>query len=91
MTLFFIWFGIIVVTTIVASSKDRSGFVWFLLAFLFGPFALIAVALMPAAQHRDPLAPSPKTHVRCPDCRELVYRDAKICKHCGITLVPFQP
>jgi len=32
--------------------------------------------------------PSPKTHVKCPDCRELVLRDARKCKHCGCALVP---
>lgn len=32
--------------------------------------------------------PHPSTHVRCPDCRELVRADAKKCKHCGIALVP---
>ena len=32
--------------------------------------------------------PSPDTHVRCPDCRELVLRDARVCKHCGCKLIP---
>ena len=36
----------------------------------------------------DPGAPTPKTHVRCPECRELVIRDARKCKHCGCALVP---
>lgn len=26
--------------------------------------------------------------VRCPECRELVLRDARKCKHCGTALVP---
>jgi len=29
-----------------------------------------------------------ETHVKCPDCRELVFRDASKCKHCGTALVP---
>jgi len=29
-----------------------------------------------------------ETHVRCPDCRELVRKDARKCKHCGTPLVP---
>lgn len=37
----------------------------------------------PAASH-----PTPDTHVRCPDCRELVLREARVCKHCGCKLVP---
>ena len=31
---------------------------------------------------------SPDTHVRCPDCRELVLKEARKCKHCGCKLVP---
>jgi len=36
----------------------------------------------------DPNAPTPETHVRCPDCRELVRADATKCKHCGSALTP---
>ena len=36
----------------------------------------------------DPNAPTPETHVMCPDCRELVLKDARVCKHCGCKLVP---
>lgn len=28
------------------------------------------------------------THVRCPECKELVLRDASRCRHCGCALVP---
>ena len=31
---------------------------------------------------------SPDTHVKCPDCAELVKREARVCKHCGCRLVP---
>lgn len=31
---------------------------------------------------------TPETHVRCPDCRELVRTDARVCKHCRGALVP---
>ncbi len=31
---------------------------------------------------------TPATHVRCPDCRELVRKDARKCKHCETALVP---
>ena len=36
----------------------------------------------------DPNAPNPDTHVKCPDCRELVLKDARKCKHCGCALAP---
>lgn len=32
--------------------------------------------------------PNPDTHVRCPECRELVLREASLCKHCGTRLRP---
>ncbi len=32
--------------------------------------------------------PTPETHVRCPDCKELVHREASVCRHCGCKLVP---
>jgi hypothetical protein len=35
-----------------------------------------------------PGAPTPETHVRCPECRELVLHDARKCKHCGCALIP---
>lgn len=39
-------------------------------------------------QIADQNAPTPETHVRCPECRELVIRDARKCKHCGCALIP---
>ena len=32
--------------------------------------------------------PTPETHVKCPDCRELVLKDARVCKHCHCKLIP---
>ena len=88
MTLILFWFGLAIVTAIAASSKGRFAFGWFLLGLIFPLLALILVAIVPAIKPADPNAPSPDTHVKCPDCRELVYKDARKCKHCGITLVP---
>ena len=34
---------------------------------------------------------TPQTHVRCPDCKELVRHDAIRCKHCGVGLTPVAP
>ena len=35
-----------------------------------------------------PDRPTPATHVRCPECKELVLKDATLCKHCHTKLVP---
>jgi TM2 domain-containing membrane protein YozV len=39
----------------------------------------------------DPHAPTPQTHVKCPDCCELILKDARVCKHCGCRLIPQSP
>lgn len=32
--------------------------------------------------------PTYETHVKCPDCAEIIKKEAKVCKHCGCKLVP---
>jgi hypothetical protein len=68
----------------------RNGIAWFLIALLLSPligFILLAIAgrlgPQPAAD-----APTPETHVKCPDCRELVRKDARKCRYCGCGLIP---
>lgn len=81
------WLGCSVLCWIVANSKARFAGVWFLLGILFGPLALIAVGTMPSlARSKD--EPSPRTHVKCPECREFVLKEASVCKHCRCKLVP---
>lgn len=87
MELFLFWFGIAVITGIAASSRGRSGFGWFLLGCLLSVLALLAVLVMPSKK-KDPNTPTIETHVRCPDCKELVLKEARVCKHCGCKLVP---
>ncbi|WP_422638304.1 TM2 domain-containing protein [Undibacterium umbellatum] len=31
---------------------------------------------------------TPDTHVKCPDCRGFVPKEAKVCQHCNCKLVP---
>lgn len=35
-----------------------------------------------------PGQPTPDTHIMCPDCKELILKEAKVCKHCGCKLIP---
>ncbi len=28
------------------------------------------------------------SHIRCPECRELVRKDARLCRHCHTELIP---
>ena len=66
------------------------------IAVLFGLWALIFTIpahliylMLAGSRAKDDLdRPSPETHIRCPDCRELVRKDATVCKHCRCRLVP---
>lgn len=62
----------------------------FIIPFLLGWWGKIALDRANAAAAKSPL-PTPDTHVRCPECRELVIMDAKVCKHCSAKLVPAVP
>ena len=73
-----------VVTSVIAQHKGRSGFGWFMLGLIGPVIALFAVVLMPKVEQ----GPTPDTHVKCPDCKELVFKEAKVCKHCGCKLAP---
>lgn len=67
-----------------------------LAALLFaavGLFITIPLHIIYAIQEEKSVAakrerPTPETHVRCPDCKELVRKDANVCKHCHAKLVP---
>lgn len=96
MEIFIFWLLFSIVVGIAASSRGRSGFLWFLLAAIISPLlAIILVLVLPNKSHQPQATqyatgeqPTPETHVRCPECRELVRMDASKCKHCGTKLVP---
>jgi hypothetical protein len=86
------WFIGAVVVGVIAASKGRTGFGWFVLSVLLSPLLIgILVLALPATTPAIVSIGeqiSPATHVRCPECRELVRWDARKCKHCGIALSP---
>jgi hypothetical protein len=102
---FFFWFACTALTTIVASSKGRSGFGWFFLGFFFGIFALVAVALMPSIKaestdgsyeyhdgiSRKKYIPFDPSSKACPFCAELIKVEAIKCKHCQSDLTQPAP
>lgn len=88
---FLFWLMFSVVVGVIASSRGRTGFGWFLLSMIISPLlGILLVALLPRVTvPGDPDArPTPETHVRCPDCAEFVLKEARKCKHCGAQLVP---
>ena len=58
----------------------------FVIPFLLGWWGKIA--LDKSRGPKGPNGETPLTHVRCPDCKELVLKQASVCKHCKATLVP---
>ena len=70
----------------VAMSRGRSGFAWCMASLLLSP--LVGILLMLLSDRSGEEKPNPWTHVKCPDCAELVRAEAKVCKHCGCRLVP---
>lgn len=77
-----------VVTGIIASSKGRSGFGWFLIGSFLGIFGLILMACLPSLDQTSGTAGRQIADFRptkaCPDCGETVLRVANVCKHCGL-------
>ena len=84
------YFGFSVLCAVLASSRQRSGFGYFILALLISPLlcGLLLLIIGKKSDPNAPTAPSPDTHIKCPDCRELIIKDARICKHCGCKLLP---
>ncbi|MBI1627022.1 hypothetical protein [Comamonas suwonensis] len=94
MELLLLWIGFAIAVGFLAAKWQRSGFGWFLLACFISPL-LAGIFLLIAGnatnqQPRDEAGNfiTPKTHVHCPDCRELVRMDARKCKHCQAALKP---
>lgn len=95
MQYFFGWVVLSVLVGVWARKKGRSGVGAFFISLVLSPLVggIIVALLDPsgeASNPRDELgnAITPETHVRCPDCRELVRVDARKCKHCGTALIP---
>jgi hypothetical protein len=83
-----LWLVFAVLVGMLAAFRGRSGVAWFLIAVLISPLlGLLFVAVLPSLAIA-PGTPTPQTHVKCPDCRELVLKEARVCKHCGLRLVP---
>jgi len=55
MGLFIVWSACAMLGAVIAGSKNRSVFGWFLLSLVFGIFAVIAVAALPKLVYGDQL------------------------------------
>ena len=59
-------------------------FLGMVLLFVTIPAHLIYAAIANRRADR----PTAKTHLTCPDCKELILKQAHVCKHCGCKLIP---
>lgn len=89
---FLVWLASMAICAQIAGSKYRSAFGWALLGFLFGPLAILAVAIVPKNEEGHLRHQQRRQEVRqCPFCAEFVKSEATVCKHCRNDLPPFEP
>jgi hypothetical protein len=84
----FLWFSLSIVAGIIAASKNRHAVGYFLLSLALSPLVglILAIALPRLSRAGVAVGPTRATHIKCPDCAELILIDAKVCKHCGCRL-----
>lgn len=85
-----IWVVLAIAVGVVAAHRGRNWFLWMLFGLFLSPIIAILLLLVSKDLNKTELAgmPTPRTHVTCPDCAELVRREAKVCKHCSRKLIP---
>lgn len=80
-----VWILLSLVVAVAAQSRGRTGLGWCLISLAISPLiGLLLILVLPSRANQ----PTPQTHVRCPDCKELVLKEARKCKHCGCALIP---
>ena len=57
----------------IAERRNRRAWLWGVLTFLFSPLVILVLLALPRVPLRKP----------CPECKEMVLADAKLCRYCG--------
>lgn len=86
-----IWLLLSVGVGFLAKSRYRSLGAWIAISVVASPLlAFIVLMVIDKGEPTDPVTGVRLSvnHVRCPDCRELIRRDASKCKHCGSLVAP---
>lgn len=86
-----VWLVLALAVGVWAARWGRSGTGWTLLSVVLSPL-LAGIALLVVGRRLADAAlaepVSAQTHHGCPECRELIRRDARKCKHCGSAVQP---
>ncbi|MBX3543578.1 zinc ribbon domain-containing protein [Chelatococcus sp.] len=87
MEFFLAWIVCAFICAFVASSKGRSFVGWFLLGLLLPIVSLLALIAVPSLRAPAYIEKEQRQAARdskkCPECAEIVRRDAKVCRFCG--------
>ena len=83
MFIFFTYVLLSILVGVYSNSKGRSGFGFFIIAFLLSPLIgiIIALILSPVTSKLEQKALD-NGMKKCPSCAELVKTEANLCKHC---------
>jgi DNA-directed RNA polymerase subunit RPC12/RpoP len=82
MEIFFFWLIMAVVVSFVANAKGRSAGLWFLYGLVIWPIALIHAIVMSKTVEALEQEKLGQGNIRCPNCADWVYKEAKTCPHC---------
>lgn len=83
MEVLLLWLVFSVVAGIVAASRGRSGFGYFLLSIFLSPLVgLLLAALMPSLKAASAQTQDTTPRVPCPRCAELIMPTATVCRFC---------
>ena len=86
--IFLFWIVFAMIVAVIAINRGRNGGVWVLLSIVISPVLSLILLLALKNMRENENSPNPNTHVKCPDCKELVFKEAVVCKHCGCKLIP---
>lgn len=90
MTWLVIWIVGMLLTGAIADAKGRSALLWALAALIFTPLLALVVLALPsqvgANERRAAERGRSREHRICPECAELVRREAGTCRFCGAEL-----